>query len=399
MEQNIRIDRLEMDRFEEGMELAQFAFQFVRSPQELEEIRKRTEDEPSDRWAVFVEDRLAAQAVVLELETYIAGKAFAMGGVAAVATWPEYRRQGFVGKLLVHALAEMNKKGQTLSFLHPFAFGFYQKFGWAPYTENKLYTLMPQQLPPRTASPGRIERVIGYDSLYEPYETFAARYNGTLKRTEKWWNYRINVQKPAKIAAYRDSQDIVQGYIIYEVSKKELKVDELVYLNEEARTALWTFIAQHDSMVEKVTLTAPIDDTLIDHLPDPRIKQEVVPYFMARIVDVKGFLEQYPFLPQDEATEFAVQVADEHAPWNNQTFRVKIPSSGQASVTANELDTGGFGENSILRTDIGALTMLMLSYRSGVQLSGSKRIQGDPETINRLQARIPERTTYLPDFF
>jgi predicted acetyltransferase len=403
MEQTVRIGPLGPERFEESMELSQFAFQYVRSKQELEDTKKKQDDEPADRWAVYVDDRLAAQATVLELQTYIAGKPFAMGGLAGVATCPEYRRQGFVGKLLLHSLEAMKEKGQTLSYLHPFAFGFYRKFGWETYTEHKKYTLQSNQLPPRLSSPGRIERVSGYDLLYDVYEKYASRYNGTLRRDEKWWKYRINVQMPSKIAVYRDAEGTAQGYLIYKVAQKE-SVDELVHLNDEAREALWSYISQHDSMIDKVTLTAPIDDNLTDHLADPRIKQEIVPYFMARIVDLKGFIEQYPFLPGPESLKVTLEVTDEQLPWNQGTFELEIDEAGQGTLTQLSLDNGVQknelkSETNGIEIGIGALTMLTMSYRTGAELSGSKRISGASESINRLQARIPERTTYLPDFF
>jgi predicted acetyltransferase len=404
MEQTVRIGPLGPERFEESMELSQFAFQYVRSKQELEDTKKKLDDEPADRWAVYVDDRLAAQATVLELQTYIAGKPFAMGGLAGVATWPEYRRQGFVGKLLLHSLEAMKEKGLTLSYLHPFAFGFYRKFGWETYTEHKKYTLQSNQLPPRLSSPGRIERVSGYDLLYDVYEKYASRYNGTLRRDEKWWKYRINVQMPSKIAVYRDAEGTAQGYLIYKVAQKELSVDELVHLNDEAREALWSYISQHDSMIDKVTLTAPIDDNLTDHLADPRIKQEIVPYFMARIVDLKGFIEQYPFLPGLESLKVTLEVTDEQLPWNQGTFELEIDEAGQGTLTQLSLDNGVQknelkSETNGIEIGIGALTMLTMSYRAGAELSGSKRISGASEIINRLQARIPERTAYLPDFF
>lgn len=391
-----RIESLGMDRFAEIMELSQFAFQYVRSEQE--QIKERFAAEPAARWGVIVGDQLAAQASVLELTTYIAGKTFAMGGVAGVATWPEYRRQGFVGKLLVHALEDMRKKGQVLSFLHPFSYGFYRKYGWETYTEHKTYTIQTSQLPPRVAYKGQIERVKGYDCLYEIYDAYAKQYNGTLARTELWWKYRIRAEKPSQIAIYRDTDGEVKGYLIYKVQQKEMKVDELVSLTTEAYTALWSFIAQHDSMIEKVTVNAPIDDRVADMLPDPRIKQEVVPYTMGRVVDVEEFLAQYPFLEADKEDHVYLQVIDEHAPWNNGSYELIVSASGQAAV--NRLEEGQANQDDDrLQLDIGALTMLFLSYRKGRELSFIKRIQGKPDTLNRLQNRIPERTSYLPDFF
>lgn len=393
---NVRIEKFGLERFAEIMELSQFAFQFVRTESELEEIKERSAAEPSVRFGVFVDEKLAAQATVLELSTYIAGKPFAMGGIAGVATWPEYRRQGFVGKLLVHMLDEMRKKGQTISFLHPFSYGFYRKYGWETYTEHKTYSIQTAQLPPRIAYNGRIERVSGYESIYDVYEAYAQKYNGTLARTKTWWKYRIRVEKPSQIAVYRDANGEVQGYLIYEVKQKELKVDELVCLTGEANAALWSFIAQHDSMIEKVTITVPIDDHVTDMLPDPRIKQEVVPYTMGRIVNVEAFLAQYPFLAGDQTDSFNLQISDEHAPWNNGCFEVSVSESGQASIKRIE-DANTNAET--INLGIGALTMLLLSYRKGGELSYLNRIHGGLKTINRLQNRIPERTTFFPDFF
>jgi len=390
-----QIVSMTLDHFDESMALSQFAFQYKRTPAELEDIKYNFIHEPGDRWAVLIDGQLAAQAVVLDLQTYIAGRPFHMGGVAGVATWPEYRRQGLVGKLLVHSLQEMKAKGQTLSFLAPFAFGFYRKFGWGTYTDIKTYTIQANQLPPRSSYSGKIGRVTGYEHVQNIYEAYASQYNGTLLRTKFWWERRISKRKPGQIARYTDAAGNGQGYIIYEVAKKELNIHEFVFLNEEARSALWSFIGQHDSMIDRVVMSAPVDDILTDLLPNPRITQEIVPYFMARIVDVEAFLNQYPFVAAGEET-FYLQVTDVHAPWNDGSYTIHINKKGDASVSR---DPQIFSQEDALHIEIGDLSTLMIGYRTTVQLSALNRIQGSKETMNRLHLRIPERTTYLPDFF
>jgi Predicted acetyltransferase involved in intracellular survival and related acetyltransferases len=396
MEQRqIRIGSIGQEHYDECMALSQFAFQYKKTADELEASRSGFLEEPADRWAAFAGNRLAAQATVLELQTYIAGRPFAMGGVAGVATWPEYRRQGLVAKLLKHSLEAMREKGQTLSFLYPFAFAFYRKFGWETFTEHKHYTLEASQLPPRSSYEGTIERVEGVAGLNAVYQTYAARYNGSLARTELWWQRRIASSKKGQIALYRGADGAEQGYVIYQVEQRELRVHEMVALHEEAKRALWSFLAQHDSMIDKAKLTVPVDDTWTDLLPDPRIKQEIVPYFMARIVDVEAFLPLYPFLPGEPVT-ITLQVADEHALWNKGVYELSLGASGRCLVSRSESELPA---SEGVHLDIGALAMMMLGYRKGEQLSSSGRIHGDLEAINRLQSRIPERTTYLMDFF
>ncbi|MFF2890797.1 enhanced intracellular survival protein Eis [Paenibacillus sp. NPDC057967] len=390
-----QIVSLTLDRFNESMELSQFAFQYKRTPAELEDIKDNFIHEPGDRWAVLIDGQFAAQAVVLDLQTYIAGRPFRMGGVAGVATWPEYRRQGLVGKLLVHSLQEMRAKGQTLSFLAPFAFGFYRKFGWGTYTDIKTYTLQANQLPPRSSYPGKIRRVSGYDHVQNIYEAYASQFNGSLQRTPSWWERRVAKRKSGQIALYTDAAGNGQGYIIYEVAKKELNIHEFVFLNEEARSALWSFIGQHDSMIERVIVNVPADDILPDLLPNPRIKQEIEPYFMGRIVDVEAFLKLYPFAAGGADTLY-LQVTDAHAPWNQDGFTLRIEENGEASISR---DPQIFKQEHALHIEIGDLTTLMLGYRSAVQLSSLDRIHGPLDNMNRLHLRIPERTTYLPDFF
>lgn len=394
---NVEIKPVTLEHFNESMDLSQFAFQYVRTAQELEQTKEQLQAEPAARWGAFMDGRMAAQATVLELETYINGKPFAMGGVAGVATWPEYRRQGLVAKLLLHSLQTMKDKGQTISFLHPFAFGFYRKFGWETYTEHKAYTIKLEQLPPHSSSVGCVVRHTGsYDALYPIYDAYAAQYNGTLVRNELWWKYRISKRKPGQIAVYCNEREQPSGYMIYEVKEMKLHIHELVCLNEEASSGLWSFIAQHDSMIKELTVTLPADDLLPFTLSDPRIKQEIIPYFMARIVDAEAFVSQYPFEPSEQDDLFQVELADGQAEWNNSCFLLQIDPSGQAAFIRIQEKKANVPT---IKTDIGTLTCMLLGYQKPVRLSQLKRIYGEKEAIKRLQIRIPERTSYLPDFF
>jgi predicted acetyltransferase len=334
---------------------------------------------------------------VLELETYINGQRFAMGGIAGVATWPEYRRQGLVAKLLVHMLQDMRSNGQTLSFLHPFAHGFYRKFGWETYTDEKVYTLKTGQLPPRINYNGRIVRCQnGHEPVRELYSKYASEYNGTLVRTELWWKYRIAGRKSGQTAVYYDVHNEPVGYVFYNVKDRKMVVHELVALTSEARAALWSFIGQHDSMFTELTIKAPADDLLPFMLSDQRIKQEITPYTMGRIVDAEAFVAFYPFAAGAGEDRLLIDLKDEHASWNNGCFELVIQPSGRATL---EPWTGTTENEEVLKLDIGAFSSALIGYLRPLQLWQLNRLAGKEDTIKRLQARIPEQTTYLPDFF
>ncbi len=396
-DQKLEIKRLQTEHYDASLELSQFAFQYRKTKEELEKTKAQMAAEPATLWGAYVDDSFAAQAAVLHLETYIQGQRFAMGGIAGVATWPEYRRQGLVAKLLVHMLKDMRENGQTLSFLHPFAHGFYRKFGWETYTDNKVYTLRTEQLPTRYAYTGRIARCQpDHEHVRAVYEKYAAQYNGTLARTELWWTYRIVARKTGQTVVYYSPENDPIGYAFYEVKDRKMNVHELVSLTGEAESALWSFLSQHDSMFEELTVKAPMDNLLPFMLSDQRIKQEITPYMMARVVDAEAFVRLYPFAPAPAEESLSIELEDRHAEWNNGCFELAIQPSGEAVLSQS---AGKTEQKSSIKMDIGAFSSMLLGYLKPLQLRQLNRLCGEEDAIKRLQARIPERTTYLPDFF
>lgn len=389
---------LTMEQFEDMIELSQFAFQYEIPAVKLAESRERFEKEETDRWGIYIDDKLAAQLAVLDLHTYIGGKRFAMGGIAGVSTWPEYRRQGLVAELLHHTLEQMREKGQTLSFLHPFLISFYRKFGWEVYTDLKTYRIETGLLPARAQYNGTIKRAEqSYELLNPIYNEYAKRVNGALDRSAAWWNYRIASRKKGQTVIFLDTAGEPQGYVIYEVKNRELFVHEFIDLTEEARGALWSFLGQHDSMIDRLEIKVAADDGLAYLLNNPRIKQEIEPYFMARIVDVEAFLKEYPFEASSSGSETTLVLAiqDEHAPWNEGLFEVRIDSNGSANVQRLSGETNG----EPIRTGIGALAAILTGYKRPAELLRYGQIQGERSLVEQLERRVPVRTTFLPDFF
>jgi predicted acetyltransferase len=395
-----QIRRLKAEELDESFALSEFAFQYELSPEDRAE--RMGQVNLNQLWGYFMDGKLASKLTILDFQTWINGKSFAMGGIAGVATWPEYRRNGMVGKLLRHALQVMKEQGQTVSFLHPFAFAFYRKYGWETYIEYKKYEIETAKLSGVfAAGPGTVKRVpLDWKLLQPVYEAYAAQYNGMLRRDEFWWTQRYFKFKKGTAAVYYNAEGEARGYVFYQVKDYQCKIHELVHLDQESRSALWKFIADHDSMMEKVLVNAPSDDDLPFLLANPRIKHEVVPYFMARIVDVAAFLAQYPFAAAagGEEERFALQVADGQAEWNDGMFELVIDADGRASVTKKDVP-GDPAETNVLACDIQTLSTLLMGYRSASALHRIGRFQGSAAEAARLEKRIPQRTTYLADFF
>jgi predicted acetyltransferase len=242
-------------------------------------------------WGEFEDEELISKLHILSLEIIIENCRFAMGGIAGVATWPEHRRKGSVTRLLNKALISMKEKGQTISFLHPFNIQFYRRFGWELTASLNKYTIEKidlQRYPEVPGSISRLQKVDGNSQLNVVYEKWSKKYNHLLVRNDYWWDNHVFTEGYNRIV-YKDENGEPKGYLCCKAADKLLDVQEFVYVTENARRALWNFICQHDSMIDKVKIVAPSHDQLPYLLNNPRIHQEHYPYFMARIVDVKGF--------------------------------------------------------------------------------------------------------------
>jgi predicted acetyltransferase len=393
------IRNIENEEAEESLRLSEFAFQYELSHEER--LNRTAQFQSKYNWGYYVDDQLAAKLTILPLQTYLYGEIFKMGGIAGVATWPEFRRHGMVKKLLLHGLQIMKNQGQTLSFLAPFEFSFYRKFGWETYVDYKKYEVEKINLPKWSEVTGQMKRTNDWRLLQSIYEAYAPTFNGMLVRDEAWWTRRIFAIKPGTASVYYNESGKPTGYVYYQLKKKEMDIHELVFLDEQARKGLWKFIADHDSMMDKVVLKAPSNDALPFLLANPRIKQETVAYFMARIVDVEAFLEQFPFAASSEKRKFELQLSDEHAPWNDGFFSLKVNASGKAKVKRAETaeTRKDKGISSSLSCDIGTLTTLLLGYQRPSFLHSIGRLHAETAVIAELEALLPEKTTYLLDFF
>lgn len=400
----MEIRTLTADEFEAGLNLSEYAFQYKLNEVQREEQRSRFIPERS--WGVFEGNELLAKLTLLPLQLYIQGHPVQMGGIAGVASWPEKRRGGLVNRLLSAVLTRMNEQGYSFSCLHPFSIPFYRKFGWEVYTDHKKYTIPLHQFPVKRSMSGSVKRdVKDIALLNRVYEAFASHYNGTLLRDESWWTYDV-LTPERHTAVYYSEGGEPEGYILYRIENRELVVHEFVFLHETARQGLWTYLSNHDSMVTQVVIDrVPSNDLLPFLLNDPRCKQEVVPYFMARIVNAASLIQQYKFNSLELAEpsiQLKLRLHDEFAAWNDGLWLLEISSEGRGKLqraTGEEGGVQGHKAEAVLDCDIQALTVLMLGYKRPLELFACGRLTGPLADVELLERLLPIQQTALMDFF
>jgi predicted acetyltransferase len=394
-----QIRTLTKDELDDSLTLSSFAFQYDLTAEEREDRKSRMV--PERIWGYFIDGKMAAKMHIHDMRIYVHEKPIRMGGVASVATWPEYRRQGMVGQLLTRGLEAMKEAGQTVSCLHPFAVSFYRKYGWELYTDYKTYELTEAQLPKTAHSQGRVERAYhDWQLLDRVYSRYAKQYNGTLVRDEAWWTFTVFKQKGGQAAVYFNDEGDPRGYMLYKVKDRVMDIGEIAFLDEEARRGLWRFIANHDSMCGTIKLRAPADDALPYLLPDPRIVQKTESYFSARIVDFCGFAAQYAFAATGREHRLLLRLTDRTAPWNDGLFLVTVDPDGQAAAERIEDEAAASGSGvSPVQCDIAALTAMLMGYKRPALLHRVEKLAGSADEVSRWETLVPQRTTYLPDYF
>lgn len=393
------IQKLGSGAYNDILELSQFAFQYELSKEEIEKKKKMMHDH--EIYGYYDDQRLVAKVHVLPLQVWIQKAEYHMGGLSSVASWPEYRRKGIVKDLIKEALNGMKENGQTISMLYPFSFAFYRKYGWESFVSYKKYGIEVSQFPNFPQDSGSVKRVgKNFSLLNDVYDLYAKQYNGMLKRTKIWWEDRV-FKKNEQASVWLNQDGQAKGYLIYTVKEEKMNIREMIFIDEEARIGLWNFIKNHDSMIKSVELHAPEEDQLSFLFDNPRFKQETVPYFMARIVDVEAFLKQYPFEWPDGKTMF-LHIEDDFLEWNNGIFHIK-KDENIIDVTKFNLDK----ENSIcvkppargLRVDIQTLTAMLLGYHRPQFLYNINRLKGSQDEVKVWESILPNRKTYFVDFF
>lgn len=387
----MNVIRLKEDKFKEALRLSEYAFQYKVEEERLQQQLTKMK-ESHEIYGIMEGEDLAAKLHLIPFHIYIGKEKFKMGGVAGVATYPEYRRSGYVKELLQDSLQTMKKDGYTVSMLHPFAVSFYRKYGWELCANLLVCQMTKSDLVMKKQVNGTVKRFNNKENHSEEveklYETFAKRFSGMLVRDEKWWLQAV--YDDLTLAIYYDKNKTAAGYMLYKIENNKMTVEEFVPLHNEARNGLWNFICQHDSMIKELEMTISENEPLLYTLQEPRVKAEIKPYFMGRIVDVEQFLKQYELNWNNVQQEVILHITDSFAPWNNVSVRL---ANHEITIMKEEtIDKG-------IKLDINALSAIMFGYKRPLELNELEFITGSEEEIQAFENIVPVRKAFIYDFF
>ncbi|MFP4643930.1 MAG: enhanced intracellular survival protein Eis [Spirochaetales bacterium] len=292
---------------------------------------------------VFEGEQLASALLVHPLKQAVRRRVLSMGGIGAVASFPEHRGKGYVSALMARALEAMHERGHVVSMLAPFKQGFYERYG---------YVSAQPELTVRTSLDRLshwLERGVypaDYETIRAPAVEMRQRFcsvadqllpqsHGRAFRPdvgESEWRARVGNREA--VILRRGDEDVAA----FHFSKRHtgdagpcMSVSALFAADSEALEAVLGFLAAHRDQIEILELSVGVDAPIWRWFSDGSQKLTLTggnPW-MVRIVDVIPALEGtrvgYP-----EGTT-CIRVDDLQCEWNNRVFRLES-NTGQLHI-------------------------------------------------------------------
>ena len=345
--------------------------------------------------AGYLDNRLVSCLQLIPYKIFLRGQLLPTSYIIGLATYPEVRQSGVVAGLLKAALEEMRRRGHYVNILMPFKTGFYYHYQWEICYHHYKYLIPLADLKDLAAGWGSfylVKNGMEIPKLQNVYEKFTADKHGYIVRQKKNWEHILAEVWGEKGFIYLlESPQGPQGYVIYILRDNRIFLREMAYTSLQAQKALFLFLYGHRSQVEMLEWNAPLDDLTYFNLPEAKREVKIFPFIMGRLVDVAKALESVSY--QNGLTEqIKVQIQDNLAPWNNQTFLLKVAEG------AGRVKNLG-GQAGEIECSVGAFSQLFFGRLSASELNKMGKLKcASSEKIQILDKVFPRCNNYINEY-
>ncbi len=386
------IERMDEKAFENSFALAQYAFQLDTS--ETSKKRYAHLMAHSVTYGSVEDNQLASQVMMTPFQVSFFGKTFPMAGIGFVASDPAFRGQGNIDQLMSAMLKDCHEKKMLFSYLAPFSYPFYRRYGYELLFERAKLEISSHNGQDSPKVNGYIKRQQWpeiKEIVTKIYATSTKNKNGSLKREDWWYDYKFALKKAMEFAIYYTKEGKPAGYLAYTIENGCFICQEWICLLPEAYQGLNRYIYSHKDSTHKIIYEHGFDGHTNFFLQArPFEKLEVRPEMMVRIVDVKAFMEIFPW--QNLQQSFAICIKeDKYAPWNEGTFEIHLHPNEIKQVEKTQLPT--------LTISMQQLTQLFLGYLSLEEVKFYENLEMSQELEENVKAILPSQKPILEDYF
>lgn len=349
----------------------------------------------------FIDKELASTYVVYPCQIFIRGKLMKVGGIASVATKPQYRRQKQITALTEFTLKEMRAKKQIISILYPFKYSYYRMFGWENCVEfNWIISPPANILIPNDFKRLDIKEISHNDAhkIIRPIrEKFGKKFTIMLFDDPELFKLQF-LDKQNKVLVLKEEGRNV-GYFITKLEKREgewnirFNLRDVLVDSINARFTVFEYIKKHTDQNKDFSYPLMGDENVTDYfdLWEGKFTCKKTGGAMFRVVDVEKALEILEFDTKLEVT-FVKKLEDKYALWNSESMKIEI-SNGKATTTRNLKQEVNFD------ADIKAFTQLFTGYRSIHELIEIGKIHIKKLDLELLDQAFPKQLTRIRTFF
>lgn len=326
------IRKIGKEEYQEAQKISCIAFEVTEK--QMNEISNEDMMERWERYAAFDDNgKMMASMAVIPFTSYFDGKEVQTNGVGDVSTLPQYRRGGAIRGCYALALEDMYNNGDVFSYLYPFSYYFYRKFGYELSAETALWRIALRSLPKLGAG--------GRTVMYEPqmhisdfdkvYSDFAKNFNMMLKRDNLLWYRRMTAFSPYDTQQWSfvwyNNSDEPKGYLTYVTEKDEngkrlMKLRDFAYSDQEGLSGLLEFLSTFSSQYEFAEIPLPPSVTLagvLSELQYGNVTRKLEFTGMVRVVNVKKALALAKYKGEGR---FTISIDDDTIPSNTGFYAV-----------------------------------------------------------------------------
>lgn len=373
-------------------DLAHYAFQFEKN--ETYQNRLDYLVNHSTHYGSYDGNQLVSQIIATPFKVQLFHQLFDMMGIGFVSSDPAYRGEGRIDQLMTQILSDCKENGMTLSYLAPFSYPFYRRYGYELVFERIAYQVPSHQWPDSKRVAGKIRRLSWEDaksSVQSIYTTSNRNKHGGVLREDWWYEYKFQLQRSYYFAVYYNSENQPEGYLVYQIKEGIFYCQEWEALTGNAYLALNRYIATHKDSVKEIHYERGYDkDTVFFLNETPLFEATIRPEMMVRIVDVEKFLQKYPLDNLSQSVAIRIE-KDLYATWNEGIFELDAKAKKVKKVKTSKLPT--------LTLSVQRLTQLLLGYKTIQELLFFDFISVDSEIIEVLEAILPKNMPVLEDYF
>lgn len=419
------VKRLDMTKYDQALAASRIKSLAFHRGERYEMLQQQTEaaqkegfclpdpaagDPPVSNWGVFSDDKLISVASSINYLMRYENRDVPMSGIQGVATLPEHRRCGAIRLLLRELLASERKRGSVFSYLHPFSYSYYLRFGYG-YGVSRLRTTVPVALLREFEPEGsmRLAEMADLEIINRIYRQFIAGTNGPVQRgSDSWQRY---LGKDPYISGclpyiWADTSGRPEAYIILQdrghndvSGQRILLIHDWGCSDPRHIRPLLAFLGNFASEYAAAEILLPRHfppDLLFSELIS--ISQKLEPYGQIRLLNVETALSGWrkPSVLPDFT--FAMLVSDDLLPANQGIYEVRTGTGGN-SVRYKPASAADYD----ISLDISSLSSMLLGSRDLRQLLLTGKADCPAQTAEKtrqyLEFLFRGRETAIYDYF